>query len=113
MAIENIKDAYNDEYTNICYKYNCKVRHQNFTNLDEKESINFVKKIIQSQYGFEIKKDKESYKMMIPIDSTGNIWNKLFEYKNNKQVENENLNQIIKPVNVNEKGELDEGFIED
>jgi hypothetical protein len=113
MAIENIKDAYSDEYTNICYKYNCKVRHQNFTNLDEKESISFVKKIIQSQYGFEIKKDKENYKMMIPIDSSGNIWNKLFEYKNNKPVENENLNQIIKPVNVNEKGELDEGFIED
>ena len=113
LRIEDIKDAYNDEYNNICYKFNCKIRHRNFTDLDDKESLTFIKKIILSQYGFEIKKEKDNYKMIIQNDSIGNIWNKLYEYKNNCQVNNESLHQIIKPISVSEKVDINDGFIDE
>jgi len=113
MRLEDIKDAFNDEYNNICYKYNCKIKHQKFTNLDEKECLTFIKKIISSQYGIDIKKDKENYKMTIPQDSYGNIWKKLYEYKNNKISENDDIHILINPVNINDKSILEEGFIED
>jgi len=111
MRIEDIKDAYNDEYNNICYKFNCKIKNKNFVELDDKEGLMFIKKIINSQYGFEIKKDTDSYKMVIPNEGEVNMWNKLYEYKNNKAAVNEGLNDLIKPININDH--LDEVFIED
>jgi len=113
MRIEDIKDAFSDEYNNICYKYNCRIKHQKFTDLDEKETLVFIRKIISSQYGYEIKKDKETYKMIIPNDSSGNIWKKLYEFKNNLVAENDDIHVLINPINVNDKAVLDEGFIED
>ena len=71
----------------------------------------FIKKIINSQYGFEIKKDNDNYKMIIPQDGEVNLWNKLYEYKNNKTVINEGLSDLISPININDH--LDEIFIED
>jgi hypothetical protein len=112
MRLEDIKDAFNEEYNNICYKYNCRIKHQKFTDLDEKECLTFIKKIILSQYGFDIKKDKENYKMTIPQDSAGSIWKKLYEFKNNKVAENDDIHLLISPTNVNDKS-LEEGFIED
>jgi len=113
MRMEDIKDAFTDEYNNICYKYDCRIKNQKFTDLDEKECLTFIKKIIQSQYGFEIKKDKENYKLVVPNDSSGNIWKKLYEFKNNIIAENDDLHILINPVNVNDKAVLEEGFIED
>jgi hypothetical protein len=112
MRLEDIKDAFNEEYNNICYKYNCRIKHQKFTDLDEKECLTFIKKIIISQYGFDIKKDKENYKMTIPQDSAGSIWKKLYEFKNNKVAENDDIHLLINPTNINDKS-LEEGFIED
>jgi hypothetical protein len=112
MRLEDIKDAFNEEYNNICYKYNCRIKHQKFTDLDEKECLTFIKKIILSQYGFDIKKDKENYKMTVPQDSAGSIWKKLYEFKNNKVAENDDIHLLISPTNVNDKS-LEEGFIED
>jgi len=112
MRIEDIKDAFNEEYNNICYKYNCKIKHQKFTDLDEKECLTFIKKIIQSQYGYEIKKDKENYIMVIPQDSSGNIWKKLYEFKNNAIAVSDNIHDLISPININDKVIL-ESFIED
>ena len=111
MRIEDIKDAYNDEYNNICYKFNCKIKNKNFVELDDKEGLMFIKKIINSQYGFEIKKDNDNYKMIIPNEGEVNMWNKLYEYKNNKAVVNEGLSDLISPININDH--LDEVFIED
>jgi hypothetical protein len=113
MRMEDIKDAFTDEYNNICYKYDCRIKNQKFTDLDEKECLTFIKKIIQSQYGFEIKKDKENYKLVVPNDSSGNVWKKLYEFKNNIIAENDDLHILINPVNVNDKAILEEGFIED
>jgi hypothetical protein len=45
IRIEDIKDAFNDEYNNICYKFNCKIRHKNFVDLEDKDSSAFIKKI--------------------------------------------------------------------
>ena len=112
MRIEDIKDAYNDEYNNICFKYNCRIKHQKFTDLDDKECLTFIKKIITSQYGFEIKKDKENYKLVIPNDSSGNVWKKLYEFKNNIIAENDDLHILINPININDQTLL-QGFIED
>jgi len=112
MRIEDIKDAYNDEYNNICFKYNCRIKHQKFTDLDDKECLTFIKKIITSQYGFEIKKDKENYKLVIPNDSSGNVWKKLYEFKNNINAENDDLHILINPININDQTLL-QGFIED
>jgi hypothetical protein len=112
MRIEDIKDAYNDEYNNICFKYNCIIKHQKFTDLDDKECLTFIKKIITSQYGFEIKKDKENYKLVIPNDSSGNVWKKLYEFKNNIIAENDDLHILINPININDQTLL-QGFIED
>ena len=53
----------------------------------------------------------DNYKMIIPQDGEVNIWNKLYEYKNNKTVINEGLSDLISPVNINDH--LDEVFIED
>jgi hypothetical protein len=113
MRMEDIKDAFTDEYNNICYKYDCRIKNQKFTDLDEKECLTFIKKIIQSQYGFEIKKDKENYKLVVPNDSSGNIWKKLYEFKSNIVAENDDLHIFINPVYVNDKAILEEGFIED
>jgi hypothetical protein len=113
IRIEDIKDAFNDEYNNICYKFNCKIRHKNFVDLEDKDSSAFIKKIIKLQYGFDIKKDKDNYIMIVPFDSTGNIWTKLYEYKKNKNVENEKLNDLIEPINISDKIDIDDGFIED
>ena len=113
MRIEDIKDTYDGEYNQICYKYNFKIKNKNFTDLDVKDALAFIKKIILSQYGLEIKKDKEVYKLCVTNDSNGNIWNKLFEYKNNKPSENENLNKLISPIVINDIKDLDYGFIED
>jgi len=112
MRIEDIKDAYNDEYNNICFKYNCRIKHQKFTDLDDKECLTFIKKIITSQYGFEIKKDKENYKLVISNDSSGNVWKKLYEFKNNIIAENDDLHILINPININDQTLL-QGFIED
>ena len=38
------------------------------------------------------------------------MWNRLFEYKKNKAVEGESLNNLIEPVNVGDKMEED-GFL--
>ena len=111
MRIEDIKDAYNEEYNNICYKFNCKIKNKNFTSLDEKESFTFIKKIINTQYGFEIKKEEDVYKMIVTKDETGNLWNTLFEYKNNKVVDKEGLHDLICPVNIGENS--NDVFIED
>ena len=111
MRIEDIKDAYNDEYNNICYKFNCKIKNKNFIELDDKEGLMFIKKVINSQYGFEIKKDTDNYKMIIPNEGEVNMWNKLYEYKNNKAAVNEGLSNLISPININDH--LDEVFIED
>lgn len=111
MRIEDIKDAYNDEYNNICYKFNCKIKNKNFIELDDKEGLMFIKKIINSNYGFEIKKDGDNYKMNIPNEGEVNMWNKLYEYKNNKTAENKSLSHLISPININDH--LDEIFIED
>jgi hypothetical protein len=111
MRIEDIKDAYNEEYNNICYKFNCKIKNKNFTSLDEKESFTFIKKIINTQYGFEIKKEEDVYKMIVTTGETGNLWNTLFEYKNNKVVDKEGLHDLICPVNIGENS--NDVFIED
>ena len=114
LNIENIKECFNEEYNNICYKFGCKIRHRNFVELDEKEAFKFIKKIIKIQYGFEIKKTKnEAYVMNVQVDDSGSIWNKLYEYKKNKVVTDENLNKLIEPVNITDKLEIDDGFIED
>ena len=41
------------------------------------------------------------------------MWKKLFEYKNNIIVENQNLNSLIEPLNINDKMGADDGFIEE
>jgi len=114
-GVVSIQAEFDDSYNDICYKFNCKYQNKNFTELDRKDAINFVKKIIKSQYGLDIKKEGTIYKLCVPVEgSVGgeSMWNKLFEYKKNKLVEGENLNNLIEPVNVGDKMEED-GFIND
>ena len=114
LNVVNIKECFNDEYNNICYKFGCKIRHKSFVELDEKEAFHFIKKIIKIQYGLEIKKTKnDEYIMNVYVDDNGSVWNKLYEYKKNKVVTDENLNKLIEPVNITDKLEIDDGFIED
>jgi hypothetical protein len=114
LNVVNIKECFNDEYNNICYKFGCKIRHKNFVELDEKEAFHFIKKIIKIQYGLEIKKTKnDEYVMNVYVDDNGSVWNKLYEYKKNKVVTVETLNKLIEPINITDKLEIDEGFIED
>ena len=114
-GIVSIQAEFDDSYNDICYKFNCKYQNKNFTELDRKDAVAFVKKIIKSQYGLDIKKEGSVYKLCVAVEgSTGgeNMWNKLFEYKKNKLVEGENLNNLIEPVNVGDKME-DDGFLAD
>ena len=114
LNVVNIKECFNDEYNNICYKFGCKIRHKSFVELDEKEAFHFIKKIIKIQYGLEIKKTKnDEYIMNVYVDDNGSVWNKLYEYKKNKVVTDESLNKLIEPVNITDKLEIDDGFIED
>jgi hypothetical protein len=111
-GILSIQAEFDDKYNDICYKFNCKYQNKNFTELDQKEAATFVKKIVKSQYGLDIKKEGTNYKLCVPVDGTDNLWNKLFEYKKNKVVEGESLNNLIEPVNVGDKME-EEGFLND
>ena len=113
IQIEDIKDTFNTKYNNICYKFNCKISNKNFLDFDEKESLTFIKKIIKSQYGLEIKKESNDYKLVVPTDDGSSMWKKLFEYKNNIIVENQNLNSLIEPLNITDKMGSDDGFIEE
>jgi hypothetical protein len=113
IQIEDIKDTFNTEYNNICYKFNCKILNKNFLDFDEKESLTFIKKIIKSQYGLDIKKEGNDYKLTVPTDDGSSMWKKLFEYKNNIVVENQYLNSLIEPLNITDKMGSDDGFIEE
>jgi hypothetical protein len=111
-GVLSIQAEFDDKYNDICYKFNCKYQNKNFTELDQKEAVTFVKKIIKSQYGLDIKKESNVYKLCVPVDGVDSMWNKLFEYKKNKVVEGESLNNLIEPINVGDKME-EEGFIND
>ena len=113
IQIEDIKDTFNVEYNNICYKYNCKISHKNFLDFDEKEALIFIKKIIKTQYGLEIKKENSSYKLVVQSDNGNSIWKKLFEYKKNITTDNDNLNSLIEPINITDRIGQDDNFIED
>lgn len=113
IQIEDIKDTFNMEYNNICYKFGCKISHKKFLEFDEKEAMTFIKKIIKTQYGLEIKKDGTNYKLMVPMDDGSNMWKKLFEYKKNIETTEQNLNSLIEPMTITDRIDSEEGFIEE
>lgn len=113
IQIEDIKDTFNMEYNNICYKFGCKISHKKFLEFDEKEAMTFIKKIIKIQYGLEIKKDGTDYKLMVPMDDGSSMWKKLFEYKKNIETTDQNLNSLIEPMTITDRIDSEEGFIEE
>ena len=75
--------------------------------------MTFIKKIIKTQYGLEIKKDGTDYKLMVPMDDGSNMWKKLFEYKKNVETTDQNLNSLIEPMTITDRIDSEEGFIEE